>query len=658
MVDLSLLSDDELDQLESGGASSLSDDALDRIQGVTEQKSGLQRASEFLGSNMEIPGAIAGGITGATYGSAFGPIGIAVGGVVGGAFGSFGGSLASDRYNEEALNFEGALDEATTSVMFDVATLGAGKLLRPIAKTIGLNTSDLLMNFAGRGKADPVLEITKLPKNIASGSEESLALTQQLLEQGGGSLSAVQTGQASFLRATAEEIGEVGLLSGTTALKRISQNNEVLGREVQRLVDGIDPSLAREVSDVGEEVYGIVKAGQKAAEELYDTGLTSIKSELGSERVGVMALKSMTKKFERQFTSKLLGNTLSASSKNLVKDLESGLFNIQSAKVADLIDLDKEISKRINEALPGSATASPQAYRELSEFRTQFRNTLESVLQVQAPKQGAAYKALKNSYGVSTNSILPELNRNVVSAASKGNFDVLGKLLITGQNTSKVQTFMRSIDASYADIAKANKALGASGKELIVPPISTAKRAKALVRQSYIKENFKKGLGNEVDFKSLRSLAQTLSNPSSQKRLTAIMGEDLGGFKRLVNAIQDSSTPGKRGLFNLAIRSQEINAGAKIAQAGGSIGLGAAGAMGTMTAGLPLAAGILIIPSVLAKIATNPRAVNRLIALNSQVAKNPNMTPEFLVSNIGKVLEELSDEDRGDLSADLGISLQ
>lgn len=55
MVDLSLLSDEELDQLEVGGVSTLSDDALGRVQGITEQKSGLQRASEFLGSNMELP---------------------------------------------------------------------------------------------------------------------------------------------------------------------------------------------------------------------------------------------------------------------------------------------------------------------------------------------------------------------------------------------------------------------------------------------------------------------------------------------------------------------------------------------------------------------------------------------------------------------------
>jgi hypothetical protein len=636
----------------------LSDDALDRIQGVTEQKSGLQRASEFLGSNMEIPGAIAGGITGATYGSAFGPIGTAVGGVVGGAFGSFGGSLASDRYNDEALNFERALDEAQTSVVFDVATLGAGKLLRPIAKSIGLNASDLLMNFTGRGKADPVLELGRLPKNVAAGSQESLAMTQQLLEQGGGSLSALQTGQASFLRATAEELGQVGLISATNSLKRVATNNDVLSSEVQRLVNSIDPSLAKEVSDVGEEVYGIVKAGQKAAEELYDVGLTSIKSELGSQRVGTMALRGLTKKFERQFTSNILGNTLSSSSKRLVSDLEEGLFKTQSTKVSDLIDLDKEISKRINEALPGSATASPQAYRELSEFRTQFRNTLESVLKVQVPKQAAAYKVLKNTYGVSTNSILPELNRNVITAASKDNFDTLGKLLITGDNTNKVQAFMRSIDASYRDIDKANKALKAAGKPLIEPPIVSAKRAKSLVRQSFVRETFKKGLGNEVDFKSLRSLAKSLDNPSSQKRIAAIMGEDFAAFKRLTNAIQDSSITGRRGLFNLALRSQEINAAAKIAQAGGTLGFAATGAAGTLGVGLPLAAAVLTIPSLLAKIATNPRAVNRLIELNSKVIKNPNMTPEFLVSNIGKVLEELSDEDRADLSADLGISLQ
>jgi hypothetical protein len=99
------------------------------------------------------------------------------------------------------------------------------------------------------------------------------------------------------------------------------------------------------------------------------------------------------------------------------------------------------------------------------------------------------------------------------------------------------------------------------------------------------------------------------------------------------------------------LRSKEIGAVGTISvlgggQAGGAVGLAAIGSVGPAVA-------ILALPSILARIATNKRAVNSLLLLNSQVAKKPNMAPELIASGIAKVLAHLSAADIASIQQEL-----
>jgi len=626
----------------------MSDDQLEAIsKGERYKPSLMSRVGNFMGENAELPGSLVGGLAGAAAGTAVLPgVGTVIGGILGGAGGAFTGSLASDVYQDERLDFEDALKEGAISVGFDAATLGAGKLIKPIARSLGVNTGDLLMNMMGRGVDNSPPALTALPTNIAAGSQESLRLTQQLLEEGGGSLSALQTGQASFVRATAEEIGEIGLFSAGQTAKRIAANNDVLTREVQRLTDGIDPSLARLPEAVGEEIYGIVESGRRAAGQLYAEGLGKIAAEYGDRQLSPSRFRTALKQFNTDHASDF-GDMMSKQTRSLVNELDERLFAVPSVKTTALFDLDKIIGNNIDQAMPGNQFADTKTVQQLSELRTRLRNAMDSTLEKQPKGLRDGYRALKKEYGDSMSDLLPKIGQSVIRAAKDGDFNRLGSLLIKQTNTGKINAFMRSIDRSYADIAKAN--VGKQGKDLIEPAVKTAEEAKSLVRQSFIQNTFKNVEGDTTDFKDIRRLALQLNQKEPLMRAKAIMGESFGDYRRLVNAIADSTVDGKRGLFSLAVRSKEISAAAKV----GQITAGGAGAAGLV--GLPVAAAILTIPSVLAKIATNKRAVNRLLALNSEVVRNTNITPDLVASGVAKALMELSDTDRQSLQREIGV---
>lgn len=125
----------------------------------------------YLMNNMGLPAGIAGGITGGLAAGAVGggPIGAFAGAAVGGALGAFGGSLGSDAYNERDLDYAKALTDAAISVSFDVATLGAGKVLKVIKakRALGVPPDQA---------AQEILEGLAKP-----GTKESLMASQNIL---------------------------------------------------------------------------------------------------------------------------------------------------------------------------------------------------------------------------------------------------------------------------------------------------------------------------------------------------------------------------------------------------------------------------------------------------------------------------------------------
>jgi hypothetical protein len=208
---------------------------------------------------------------------------------------------------------------------------------------------------------------------------------------------------------------------------------------------------------------------------------------------------------------------------------------------------------------------------------------------------------MNKTYGSTMQGLLPKINSSFIAAAEKSDYDTLGRLLVNNTNNSKVGAMMSSIDEAY-------KTMGKKGVPKGSP--KNAKEAKKAVRQAYVSNMFR-DINDQTDFTTYSKMAADLSHPESAKKARMIMGEEYSTYKKLINAISDTSGGNPSLGFQLAVRQKELGA---IAQVGGAAGVGATGALGTMAA-------VLLLPAIAGNLATNRNAVNALLGLNAKIAR-------------------------------------
>tara|TARA_R110000744_G_scaffold375622_1_gene489217 strand:- start:49 stop:1971 length:1923 start_codon:yes stop_codon:yes gene_type:complete len=601
----------------------------------------LQDIGGYLKRHGEVPGAIGGAITGAAAGSMVGPIGTIVGGLAGGALGSAGGSLASDAAAGEDLDFGEAGKEAAISVAFDIATLGAGKVLKPVAHALGMSGNGLNGLFRTAKKSNIEDEIVDVSK-INAGTKESLRITQKFLEEKGSTLTAAQLGQVNFLRTIGEGIGDIGVVSGRMAAGRIEKNNDIIHAAIKDLSEGgLDIGTDQTFKGAGEVLYGAVTAGRTAARSLMDDGIKSLTKKHGMKKVSTMPVVKALRKFKadnvRNITDDVSKGTLSKTDELMDRlMLQSG--KIVSAKQADLgtlIAFEKAIQRDINKAMPSvsNSFSDPQAVAELTQLKKAIQGGITESLNKINPEAGSTYRALNSAYSETMTDLLPDSLGSVFAKASMGDFDALGKLMISGTDQSKIGKMMKSLDKAYA-VAKKAKI------DMSDYPAKTADDARKFIRQGYVKQVFST-VNDATDLSKFAGKAAMLGSTEAMTRAKAVLGPDFNNYKKLVNAISDTSTGASSNMFGLAIRQKEVGTLTGMAQVGG------AGAAGVGTAGLG-AVGILLAPVIMSKLATNKRAVNMLLGLDAKVTRGA-IDPDNIPAAVGKILESLDDHDKEDI---------
>ena len=601
----------------------------------------LQDIGGYLKRHGEVPGAIGGAITGAAAGSMVGPIGTIVGGLAGGALGSAGGSLASDAAAGEDLDFGEAGKEAAISVAFDIATLGAGKVLKPVAHALGMSGNGLNGLFRTAKKSNIEDEIVDVSK-INAGTKESLRITQKFLEEKGSTLTAAQLGQVNFLRTIGEGIGDIGVVSGRMAAGRIEKNNDIIHAAIKDLSEGgLDIGTDQTFKGAGEVLYGAVTAGRTAARSLMDDGIKSLTKKHGMKKVSTMPVVKALRKFKaanvRNITDDVSKGTLSKTDE-LIDRLIQQSGKIVSAKQADLgtlIAFEKSIQRDINKAMPSvsNSFSDPQAVAELTQLKKAIQGGITESLNKINPEAGSTYRALNSAYSETMTDLMPDSLGSVFAKASMDEFDALGKLMISGTDQSKIGKMMKSLDKAYA-VAKKAKI------DMSDYPAKTADDARKFIRQGYVKQVFST-VNDATDLSKFAGKAAMLGSTEAMTRAKAVLGPDFNNYKKLVNAISDTSTGASSNMFGLAIRQKEVGTLTGMAQVGG------AGAAGVGTAGLG-AVGILLAPVIMSKLATNKRAVNMLLGLDAKVTRGA-IDPDNIPAAVGKILESLDDHDKEDI---------
>lgn len=593
----------------------------------------LERTGQFLRENMELPMGIGGAAAGAALGAPLGPPGMVVGGILGGALGSGGGSLTSDILANQPLNYEQAAKEAAISAGIDVATLGLGKVARPLLKALDVSASDLYRTLRPRTPVVPTGAATV-------GTQTSLQQTQELLAKGGGTLSAAQTNRAGKFRLLAQQLGDIGILSGARARGRVAQNANILKEEVQRQINGLNPSLAMGPMDLGESVFDIIDQGRRANSAIFSQNLDTIAVRYGSKQVPVPNIRNELVRFRdgasisgraADGTQRTMMSALDETTQKEVNSLISSLDGISTMDVGALMALQKRLNSTISQVsdIKGQAYNSAAA-RELSSLSSKVRGAISDSLGWVSPDLKDAFATMNKTFGDAAETLLPKITQNVVSRADKGTYEAIGNLLVGANSPSQIKALLGSVDEAFNLAQKANMPLNGA--------IKTADEALSAIRQSYIANTFGDVAGAEDIYRAkFASIADKLEVPKLAEPVQAILGSAYPDYKRLVNAISDASHKSDSSLFGLALRSKELSAiqgAASVATVGTGVGMGPVAALG-----------VFLLPEVLSRVATNKAAVNRLLYANNVVAKG-NLAPEAVFALSAKVFEALTPEDR------------
>lgn len=580
---------------------------------------------DFLKANMEIPVGLGGALTGAAAGSVAGPAGALVGGVIGGALGSGGGSLLSDELEGKDLDYAQAVKEAAISAGFDIATLGLGKVLKP-AFVAGRRS----LGFTPKETAEDLIKMAQAGKQ--AGSQESLMASQQILTEGGATLLPYQTRNASGFDIFKQRLGEVGILSSSVMEENARRVNTIVNDSLEDLITRYG-SGASDPSALGENMYQVIQLGKSSMQDIYNRGLTDIQQSLANKTVPTGFLKKSVDNFIKE-NQREFGSLLDKDALKVINDLTASLDNVNTLKASSLLDLEKKIGREIAKFGDlNSGVYNSVAERDLAQLSSAIREAVSNTLKTVDPAVAAKYSGIKKEYSQAMTGILPELNKSFVQRATKENYESLGKMLLSNGNIDNTRKLFASLDSAFALAKKAGAA------DL---PFESAKQAKQAVRSAYLKNMFP-SLGDEFSIDKYKNLADRFSKPAFDKKMRVVLGEDYSSVKQMMNLMKEASEKPSSNIGELVLRNKEYTA---------LFGLGAAatgGAVGGVVGGGVAAGAVLLTPILLAKLATNPKAVNKLLAFNKRNFKNADAAVLAGTNLIGDLIRELPEEDQAEI---------
>lgn len=620
----------------------------------------LKKGKEDLGAGefIDVGGAIAGAGIGAAYGSALGPVGTAVGGVIGAAIGTFGGEVTEDVIadREIQLGFQegGAAREASIGVAFDLAFLGAGKAVRGYRAFRKANQS---MQELGE-EFKPVLDVV----NAAPDSPESLAQAQDfLLQQGGPSLSPLATQSASMMTQIGREIGEIGIVSSRYVERDIEKAKDIVLDNFTRFSN---QNLAQTASELGKQVVQLKSAADVSMHKIYGSQLESLKSlrsarQFVSAEPLVQSLREFQEKnqieavmpFEGMVRRSKLDPQAESFIQNLVSEL-SGSVDGRYAKfrLGSIIEYDKRINDEISKMAPGSNYGNGVARRQLKELHESIRKSTINIMRQEDPAMAKIYQKMQKEYSNGLDFLDTATVDNLIkNGFNKDAYQAIGRGLIEIKNPEKTKDILKLAERSIITKARTRPNMDVKSE---INKLRETVRA-SMLKELNLVENSPVGREKAIQniFTSTTGAVRLLDNSESMK---VVFGERWPEFKKLLNHVVAMSRRRNQEVFSLAQRSAEISSIQSIAAGTAALtGLGtgaAVGSVGAALAGLSGAGLILGAPILLYKLTSRPSLVNKYIALDNNLQKkamssSPEQIAELVMSNLSKLLNELSEED-------------
>jgi hypothetical protein len=566
-----------------------------------EEPGWFTKAVDWKKKNMEIGSGLGGALVGIAGGAAVGgPPGAIVGGIIGGMGGSAGGSLLSDYFEGEELNYANAVNEGLISGGIDIATLGLGKAIKP-----GYFAMKEALGFTPKETAEQILQQAKLGGE--PGSRESLMASQNILMREGATLTPFQTGMATGGQIIQEKIARAGLISSNVMEKNMENVNNVVRESIQEVVGRAGTDLYSNPAVFGDNMYQVIRGGKDSLQELYGLGLNEVSTELGTKIVPTAPIKNTLEQFlvqnQREFGSKLRPQTV-----KYIEEKIALLGDVKSMKATSMLDFEKILKEDIKQfGTFGSEVYNTSVEFQLGQLSRELDTTIGGIVEKASPAASAKYKGIQKQYAEGIQNLLPEVNERFITGASKGHYEKLGEMVIFNGSTDQIGAMYKSIDTAY-DLA------GRAGAKNL--PFASADEAKEAIKQGFLKEKFKildQGVA-DFDIRKYAHLADEFNTPREAARLRAVFGNDYPHVKQLLNIMKEASVTPKSNIGELALRGKEYQALA----AGASLGSGLVAGGAASGAGIAAGVGVLFTPIFMAKAATNPKNVAKILAFEKK----------------------------------------
>ena len=542
----------------------------------------------------EMTGNMGGSLLGTGVGAIGGPVGMSIGSSVGGGIGSFVGTIYGQLSNKEDLDIAAGIQAAGVSMGIDLATAGTNNFA---IKPLWLRTKKAL------GYTDNEI-VSQLTKQI----DES----QSLVMENGGTLTPFQVGQVKGSRLFGQQIAEMGIISRNTMQENANKVNGAVQNSINALISSVTTGRGVSHEDLGTAMAQIISEGKNALSTVYGKNMDEVAALTGRQAVpsGRLVstlegfLKSRNNPVYNDKTGDFISNlsSLDPDTVSFIKD-QLKAFKGGSLNMTQLLTIQRNFAKEIDKAGAfGSTLQNTAKERELGILFSEVQEAVRKSATNIDPEAGTLLKQANKAYADGLNNMLPDINKSYVALAGKEDYTSLGKAILTSNNESSIVAFQKTIKTAFEERQKAGVPFRTEG-------INSYEDAVKYMQEGFLVHQFPdtKGVFSIEKYKKLAEAART---PTEKARLKAVLGDNYNRYRIILNTMETATDKPTGFLAALVLRSKEMTAAAGLLAAG-------SGAMDPTDIPSLLfgAATFLTLPSFLAKVTTNPKAMQKLIEL-------------------------------------------
>lgn len=210
---------------------------------------------------------------------------------------------------------------------------------------------------------------------------------------------------------------------------------------------------------------------------------------------------------------------------------------------------------------------------------------------------------------------------------------------------------MGSIDEAYRQLNKGD----AFPSEVAYLEAGEAKQA---LKEGFLKALFPNYADPAFTIDKYAKMASQYDKPAKDDMLKTMLGKDYKRTKQLMNLFSEASQRPDGNLGTLFLRGKEyesarqVGRGLNPAAIAGSAGIAGTVGAGPIAGGFTLAA-VLMTPVFLAKAASNPRAVNRLLAFEKQKFDSSGAAETALAAIVDDVVRGMNEYEAAQMRAEM-----